>query len=128
MKNSKLQIPSWIQRAERGEDASFEFVTWVPILMFLVLTIAFVGIYWSSRIPARQAATECVRMAIATLDENIGIPQGIQAGYDSLKKDDTRKNIGFVSNVNVGFDPGYVWARGKPLTCRVQYRIKFDNG
>ena len=122
MKHSKFRIPSWLHQAERGEDASFEFVTWVPILMFLVLTIAFVGVYWSSRIPARQAATECARMAIATLEQRIGMVQGVEAGQQSL----SNSNLN-VASALVSITPPRPWVRGAPLTCRVQYRINFGS-
>src|SRR4051794_12270913 len=72
------------RQAERGEAQSFEFVVMVLPMMFLISVIGLVIIYWSARLPAKRAAIDCARSAIATLNQSIGETQGEFVGAQSM--------------------------------------------
>jgi hypothetical protein len=116
-----------LRQAERGQDATFEFIVWIVPLVTMVFLIGVVVIYWSSRLPARAAATDCVRAAIATLDMNTGVNQGELAGRKSLagnniNADPANPNVVVRVTPDIG-----VWKRGDLVTCTVRYTINLGN-
>jgi Flp pilus assembly protein TadG len=123
MKHFKLLHHSSLRKAERGEDATFEFSMMIVPMMAVIFMIAFVAIYWASKLPARAAATECARVASATLDQAIGVDQGELAGRESLANNNINADLSnpFVL-VQVTPSTGG-WNRGDIVTCTVRYRI-----
>ena len=116
-----------LRRAQQGEDATFEFTVMVVPMVALVFMIGFVTIYWASRLPARAAASDCARAAVATLNQNVGVIQGEKAGRLSLagnniNSSDTDPNVVIQVTPNTGG-----WRRGDEVTCTVRYTIHLAN-
>lgn len=105
------------KRAERGDDASFEFTVAMVPLMLMISLIALATIVRASQVPAWTAASECARAAIATLNEDIGVAQGKRAAMNSLSG-----NFLLTTGLTVDVDYG-TWDRGSSVTCKVNYGI-----
>ena len=104
--------------AERGDDASFEFATWIVPLMLMICLIAFATLIRSAQTPAWTAASECARAATVTLDQSIGVAQGEAAGWNSLHGNHLSAST---ASVQVTAPTG--WKRGAEVTCQVNYNI-----
>ena len=89
----------------------------------MVLLIGVVVIYWGSRLPARAAATDCVRAAITTLEQDIGVVQGENAGRDSLLGNNINARD---ASVEITPNAGG-WNRGDQVTCTVRFTINLAN-
>jgi hypothetical protein len=121
--SSKLNLTRNGQRlwrnCQRGEASSFEFVQMIMPMVFVLGIIALAVMYWSVRIPARRAAVDCVRHAIATLEQDVGVQQGERAALESM----------ITSRVTtVGIDAEVVllgdqWNYGEPVQCTVTAEI-----
>jgi hypothetical protein len=113
------QLRKLFRYFERGDAESISFLTAVPVLVAL-LTMVAAGAY---ALPVRpmvwSAARECARAASATLDEGLGVAQGIRAAEAVLGgANDRRGNW----TVNITHD-GPFWARGVNVTCSVTYSV-----
>jgi hypothetical protein len=101
---------------ERGEDQGFEFtVAIVPMVMVVVL-IAFATVVRASQMPAWNAAGDCARMAVATVNPSIGAAQARQAAVQSLNGNSIRA---LNAQITVSGD----WTPGSTVTCSVAYDI-----
>ncbi len=107
-----------LNKAERGEDTSFEFTAAVLPMAVMITLIALTTLVRSSQLPLWTAALSCARAAAATLDPTIGEDQGEAAGMASLLNNNISTKSQPVVNVTYGD-----WGRGKPVTCEVSYGI-----
>jgi hypothetical protein len=116
-----------LRQAERGEDSTFEYIVWVAPIMTMIFLIGVVVIYWGSRLPARAAATDCVRAAITTLEMKIGVNQGELAGIKSLARNNINAELSTPDVVVQVTPDDREWKRGDEVTCTVHYTIHLAN-
>ncbi len=109
-------VSSVLRQAEKGEDTSFEFVSVIGPIVFMILTIAFVVVVRGSQMPAWSAASECARAAVATLDENIGRAQAQRAAEESLAGNSIKASSG---QIVITGD----WSANSTVTCTVSYNV-----
>ncbi len=107
-----------LNKAERGEDTSFEFTAAVLPMAVMITLIALTTLVRSSQLPLWTAAMSCARAAAATLDHSIGEDQGEAAGMTSLLNNNINAKAAPIVQVTAN-----EWARGKPVTCEVSYDI-----
>lgn len=103
---------------ERGDAEPFEFLSMVPVLLFVVTLIAMAGIVRAAQIPIWAAARECARMAAATLSPDIGMRQGEEAARNSLAGNNLNAGAALVTLSGN-------WSRGGSVTCSVDYVVPF---
>jgi hypothetical protein len=107
-----------LRQAERGEAQSFEFVVMVLPMMFLISVIGLVIIYWSARLPAKRAAIDCARSAIATLNQTVGVEQGEFVGVQSMVNSGAA-----IEHLGVEVYPLVSWTRGATVRCVVSGQL-----
>ena len=115
------QLRTLLKNAERGEDASFEITVAIIPMMMMIALIVFATLVRSSQVPAWTAASECARASITTLNSSIGVKQGVEAGWNSLRGNFINTSTAAV-NVTYGS-----WTRGSDVTCTVSYNIDLSS-
>jgi hypothetical protein len=116
MKQFQQTLARVLRRAESGEAMTFEFLVMLVPMMILMLMIGITTIFWGTRMPARRAATDCARVAIATLDAPTGIAQGTRIAQESLKGNNMNADT---FHIDVFGD----WNPGGLVTCTVRYNM-----
>ena len=101
---------------ERGEDEAFEFTTLVVPLVIMIMLIAFATLVRSKQMPAWSAASECARVAIESLDPDVGERQGVKAAQGMLAGN-------YVDPSTAQIDVTGTWEPDSPVTCSVSYPI-----
>lgn len=84
--------------------------------MMVIVIIAFATVVRASQMPAWSAASECARMAVATVSPSIGAAQAREAASQSLRGNTLRA-------LNTQIQVTGTWAPGALVTCRVSYDI-----
>ena len=120
MKRVQQRLQTILRQAQLGEAATFEFTVMIVPMMILILLIGMITIYWGTRMPARRAASDCARAAIATLDAPTGIAQGRAIAQESLKGNNMNADS---FHIDIFGD----WSPGGKVTCTVRFRILLPN-
>jgi hypothetical protein len=114
--NKVIGLRDHIARCERGESETFEFTALIVPLVVMISMIAFATLVRSKQMPAWSAASECVREAVSTRDEDTGREQGTQAALDMLAG-----NYVDPSTAQVKIEG--TWEPGTAVTCQVTYVV-----
>jgi hypothetical protein len=101
---------------ECGEDEAFEFTTLVVPLVIMIMLIAFATLVRSKQMPAWSSASECARIAIESLDPDVGKRQGVDAAKSMLAGN-------YVNPATAQIEVTGTWDPDTPVTCSVSYAI-----
>jgi hypothetical protein len=95
-----------------------EVLILLPLLLVLIVGVAYFGRAWYAKVAAEVAAYDGARTAIEAMGEPQGAWQGIKAARETL--------AGFYldpSAADVRVTPLDVWGRGQAVRCDVRYRV-----
>ena len=87
-------------------------------MMFVISLIGLAIFYWSARLPAKRAAIDCARSAIATLNQNLGVAQGQFVGAESMLNSGVT-----IDHLGVEVYPLTSWTRGATVRCVVSGKL-----
>ena len=91
----------------------------IPMVVMIDL-IAAIALARNAQIAANSAASACVRMAGATLEEDRGRAQGVEMGRLTLNLAGQKAR-----DPQVMLDAPNGWDRARPISCRVQLTVPF---
>ncbi len=101
---------------ERGDGGSFEFMSWMPIMMAVLGLIAMAALVRSAQPSIWAAARECARVASASLDSAKGSGKGWSVAYESLRGNG-------LSHAHAAISVSHDGTRGGLATCTIRYPV-----
>jgi hypothetical protein len=116
-RDTRFRLSIWLRiQLERGDGGSFEFMSWMPIMMAVLGLIAMATLVRSAQPPLWAAARECARVASASLDSGKGVGKGRAVASESLRGNGIAHERALISVTHDG-------ARGGLATCTIRYPV-----
>jgi Flp pilus assembly protein TadG len=109
--------PAAWQGWEQGQ-ALTELLLILPVALLLVFALIFFGRAFYVKLAVEAAAADAARMAVETLDSQLGPWQGVQAAYNTLSGYHLNP-----SGASVFVQPRAAWGRGTTVDSRVAYPV-----